>query len=270
MITNTFATSTAALHYIGDGSDSAHAAPVVLLHGTSANAYVWIDVMRLLATGRRVYALDQRGHGRSSKAAEQRYATVDYATDIIEFASQLGARPLLVGQSLGGKNALLAATMRPDLFAGLVSLDFTPYMEPEVFEALTTRVMGGGRRFANRAQARDYLRQRYASLPAEAVDRRIDYGFEQSSDGELAPLADMSALQATCEHFGLACENEATMLAIPTLFLQADDSRMVSRNAVRQTMALRPDLGYFSVRGGGDFLHETDPEIVAKAVAMIS
>ena len=51
------------LHYLDWGP--ADAPPVVLLHGITGHARVWDHLAQRLAPGRRVLALDQRGHGDS-------------------------------------------------------------------------------------------------------------------------------------------------------------------------------------------------------------
>ena len=54
----------------------------VLLHGITANAYVFLPLMERLAGHFRMVSIDMRGHGRSSKPATG-YAARDYADDIV-------------------------------------------------------------------------------------------------------------------------------------------------------------------------------------------
>jgi pimeloyl-ACP methyl ester carboxylesterase len=97
---------------------------VVLLHGLASNARIWDGVApRLTGTGRRVVALDQRGHGGS----EQPDSGYDFATvcrDLEAALAGLGLdRPVVVGHSWGANVALQYAADRPGAVAGLGLVD---------------------------------------------------------------------------------------------------------------------------------------------------
>jgi pimeloyl-ACP methyl ester carboxylesterase len=98
--------------------------PVVLLHGLASNARIWDGVApRLVASGLRVVALDQRGHGGS----EQPDHGYDFATVCRDLAAALAAlgvnRPILVGHSWGANVALQYAAERAGAVAGLALVD---------------------------------------------------------------------------------------------------------------------------------------------------
>src|SRR3990167_6602471 len=56
----------------------------LLLHSLAAHGHWWDWVAPLWAGGRRVVALDFRGHGRSAHAAPPAYAFDDYAADVAD------------------------------------------------------------------------------------------------------------------------------------------------------------------------------------------
>jgi pimeloyl-ACP methyl ester carboxylesterase len=98
--------------------------PVVLLHGLASNARIWDGVARRLAGGgRRVVALDQRGHGES----EQPDAGYDFATVCRDLETALDAlglrRPVVAGHSWGANVALQYAAERAGAAAGVVLVD---------------------------------------------------------------------------------------------------------------------------------------------------
>lgn len=97
--------------------DEGHGDPIVLVHGFASNKDVnWVQpgwVATLVRAGRRVIALDNRGHGHSTKL----YSPSDYAIesmmeDTRALLDHLGfERVDLMGYSMGGRiTALLAAT----------------------------------------------------------------------------------------------------------------------------------------------------------------
>ncbi len=98
-------------HYISWGAERTDLPSVVLLHGITSSAQSWVRVGPVLTQSYRVYALDQRGHGKSIKPAHGAYGlrqTADDATAFIE-ALQL-ERPVLIGHSWGGATAIVLAS----------------------------------------------------------------------------------------------------------------------------------------------------------------
>ncbi|MFI8101364.1 alpha/beta fold hydrolase [Streptomyces sp. NPDC086023] len=101
-------------------------APVVLLHGLAGHAGEWDAIARDLSPRYRVVAVDQRGHG-ASERRPQDVSRAAYVADVVAVLEQLGLQqPVLVGQSLGGHTAMLAAAAHPELFRALVLVEAGP------------------------------------------------------------------------------------------------------------------------------------------------
>src|SRR3972149_2370991 len=91
--------------------------PVILLHATSFNGYVWRPVAELLAPEYRVLAVDQRGHGDSDKPLTG-YVKEEMAADLKEFILALDLKdPIVVGHSLGGASAITCAGLYPGVIS---------------------------------------------------------------------------------------------------------------------------------------------------------
>ncbi len=100
-------------------------APLALLHGLFGSARNFGAVQRRLASHRRVIALDLRNHGASPHAAGMGYGTM--AEDVLETLAQHDALPAtLLGHSMGGKVAMLAALTHPDALSSLIACDIAP------------------------------------------------------------------------------------------------------------------------------------------------
>lgn len=114
------------LHYrewVGDGPRNDRA-PILLLHGLASAAHIWDFTAPLLATDRRVVALDQRGHGLSQKPDDG----YDFATIVADDVAAadalgLGERIVLVGHSWGANVALELAAAHPQRVAALALVD---------------------------------------------------------------------------------------------------------------------------------------------------
>jgi pimeloyl-ACP methyl ester carboxylesterase len=130
----------------GDG-----ATPVVFLHGFAAALTTWNDIRSLFPPERfRLYLLDLKGFGFSSKPHDGRYAPEDQAAIVLAFLKALQLRhAVLVGHSLGGGIALLAflrlqTDEERELIGRLVLIDCAAYPQPppRIMRWLTVRPLG--------------------------------------------------------------------------------------------------------------------------------
>lgn len=97
--------------------------PVVLLHGLAGTAQEWSATLRGLADTHRVVALEQRGHGHSTRRPQD-VTRAAYVADVVALIERLGSGPVtLVGQSMGGHTAMLVAAENPSLVSRLVMVE---------------------------------------------------------------------------------------------------------------------------------------------------
>lgn len=88
--------------------------PVVLVHGAANSASVWTYWQCELASrGYASYAVDLRGHGASDAIDLSRTSMHDYAGDVVSLVRELARPPVLMGWSMGGLVAMLAAQQTP-------------------------------------------------------------------------------------------------------------------------------------------------------------
>jgi pimeloyl-ACP methyl ester carboxylesterase len=93
--------------------------PMVLTHGLTDRWQYYLPIMPFLAMRWHVYALDFRGHGRSSRSPPYRY--IDHIGDTIAFIEGCIREPVVVfGSSMGGMVALMVAARRPDLVKAVI------------------------------------------------------------------------------------------------------------------------------------------------------
>jgi pimeloyl-ACP methyl ester carboxylesterase len=101
--------------------------PVLLVHGLASNARLWDGVTeRLAEKGHPVAALDQRGHGQSSKP-DSGYDFATLTDDLMAVLEQLDwsglRRPFAAGQSWGANVVLELAARHPDATSGVALVD---------------------------------------------------------------------------------------------------------------------------------------------------
>lgn len=96
--------------------------PVLLVHATGFHARSWDAVARRLP-GRRVIAVDMRGHGRSERT-DGPYTWRRFGNDIVDLVRVLDLRGAVgVGHSMGGHSVTYAAAEELMRFAALLLVD---------------------------------------------------------------------------------------------------------------------------------------------------
>jgi pimeloyl-ACP methyl ester carboxylesterase len=119
------------IHFLDWGTPrSVEGPPLVLVHELSQTAWVWAPVARRLAAGRRVVAVDLRGHG-LSEVPRSGYELESLATDLLTVAvangwgAGAGGSGVVIGGHgpLGGAVAATAALIEPESVAGVALVD---------------------------------------------------------------------------------------------------------------------------------------------------
>lgn len=205
------------------GADSS---PFVLVHGLASNARLWDGVATaLVAAGHPVFAVDLRGHGRSSKPAGP-YDVTTVADDLATVIERLNIeRPVVVGQSWGGNVVLELAARRPDLVRGIVCVD-GGWLEPsrDFADWDACRAVLAPPRLAGRplVEIEGYLRSAHPDWPETGL-RGVLANFELRPDGTVAPWLSfdhhMKVLRGLWEH---RPSELYAGLAVPVLLAPAD------------------------------------------------
>jgi pimeloyl-ACP methyl ester carboxylesterase len=118
-------------HFTSNGVDIAYVdigegKPILLIHGFGSNYAVnwqatgWIST--LTNDGRRVVAMDVRGHGQSAKLyTVEAYSPALMADDAANFIRHVGIAPTdVMGYSMGGRISAMLAVRHPELVRTLI------------------------------------------------------------------------------------------------------------------------------------------------------
>jgi non-heme chloroperoxidase len=147
---------------------------MIMLHGYTDSSYSFQSLMDRLDPTIQAIAIDQRGHGDSSKPGCC-YAPQDFAADVVAFmdARQIKAATI-VGHSMGGVVAQLVAIKSPERVSGLVIAASVPNFANPAVEGLLAAVKELSdpvdRKFAHEFQASTVFKP----LPAAELDRYVD------------------------------------------------------------------------------------------------
>ncbi|MDB4935162.1 MAG: alpha/beta hydrolase [Labilithrix sp.] len=112
-------------------------APLVLVHGISADAERWAPVMQGLEASYTVYAMDRRGRGMSGDHAS--YALEREFEDVAAVVDAVGEPAYLLGHSYGGLCALHAMLRTKHMKKLLVYEPYAPVVAATEPSAITLR-----------------------------------------------------------------------------------------------------------------------------------
>lgn len=233
--------------------------PVVLLHGLAGHCGEWDSLAASLRPYHRVVAYDQRAHG----ASERHPADVSraaYVADVFAVVSELElGEVILVGQSLGGHTAMLAAAARPDLVRALVLIEAGPgdpdaglpdsiekwlatWPVPFPSREAATRFFGGG-----------------------PVGAGWAAGLERRTDGWWPRFAPELMVRSVAELARRPSWPEWARVRCPTLVVLAG-SGIFSGEAAREMVRARPGTTVVTVPGAGHDVHLEAPDLLRAAV----
>jgi len=226
---------------------------VVALHGLAGAGDEFIATAAAAGGSHRFVLPDLRGHGHSTRGPAD-VSRAAFTADVAAVIRQVFAgRPLtLVGQSVGGHTAILAAAAFPDLVARLVVLEAT--------------VAGG----ADPARIGDYFRswpapfasaaEAEAFLGQDALSRSWIGHLEPSADGSLVPPFDADVMQAVMEGVSAPRWEEWRSVTTPTTAVFAAKS-MFGPAEQAEFVAARPGTRHVILAGGSHDAHlDATPE----------
>jgi non-heme chloroperoxidase len=235
---------------------------VVLLHGGGQTRHAWGGTTRVLATqGFFAVAVDLRGHGESDWAPDGDYGVDANAADLRAIVAALG-RPAavpgsrhnaaLVGASLGGLTALVAAGEEPRLAASaIVLVDVTPRIDPGGRERIMEFMRAHPEGFASVEEAADAVSAYLPHRPRPADVSGLAKNLRRDEDGRYRWHWDPALMEA--RKLGAdtlnpeRLENAARRIEAPTLLVRGGKSEIVNPENVKAFLEVMPHAEYVDV-----------------------
>jgi pimeloyl-ACP methyl ester carboxylesterase len=275
--TSTTFTTRSGLQLAADVWPDGAAPSVVLIHGGGQTRHSWGGTgAALAASGRRVVAYDQRGHGDSGRPADRDYAHVLFADDCVDVCATLtgrdGVAPVVVGASLGGLAALMAeGSIAHDSASALGLVDITPRMEPagvdRIVGFMLDRIDDG---FGTLDEAADAIADYQPHRPRPTDLRGLEKNLRLGDDGRWRWHWDPDLFRGPhplgARKAAHTFEEAASRLRIPTLLVRGRQSDLVSEETAREFLALCPDAEFVDVSGAGHMVAGDRNDVFTAAV----
>ena len=231
---------------------------------------------QLARAGYRVAAADLRGHGDSSIGSWTSISRTDVAGDLLALIRHLGGPAVIVGQSLSGGAATIAAAQAPDLVTAIVEINpFTRVPKVDLGALVRVRryrrgmlLLGGTQAFRSLKLWLRYLDVAYPTKPADWADYAAALRGKLTEPGRMAEF--MKTIKTTPADAGAQLPN----VRCPALIVMGtEDPDFPDPRAEGEAIvaALPAGLGTLAtVEGGGHYPHAQCPdEVAALAIAFL-
>ncbi len=259
------------LHYRDEGPKT-DAAPIVLLHGTSASLHTWDGWAQALRGSRRVIRLDLPAFGLTGPFAGpyagQAYTGANYARFVLTVLDKLGVQRFVVaGNSLGGEVAWRLAAAAPERVAQLVLVNAAGYplgdaQIPLGWQIARLPVVG---RITEHLLPRPLVLQGLRAVygdPAKVTDALVERYFElMLREGNRAALVQRAQSWSAGE--GVA---KVTGVSAPTLILWGGLDRVITPRTAQRFAADIAGSRVVQFDDLGHVPHEEDPARTVAAV----
>jgi pimeloyl-ACP methyl ester carboxylesterase len=223
---------------IGEGGGPA----IVLVHGLGGSWRAWLENIAVLATDRRVIAVDLPGFG-ASPADVGTVTVAAYARIIDQLCRQLGIDTVVVaGSSLGGWISVELALRAPGLVAGLVLIDAAgiPPTRRERIKVVTMlriadRVAPFGARHRETLIHNIPIRRRALRFAVAQPDRLAAELVNALLPDSASPVF-RAVLNAAVRSWSVSWCNRVTEIGVPALVLWgAEDAQLPVRHGTEWT-----------------------------------
>jgi pimeloyl-ACP methyl ester carboxylesterase len=244
---------------------------IVLSHGIGDRRQVFrFMVPELARAGFRVAAADMRGHGESSMGDWKSISRTDVAGDLVALIRHLDDGPaVIVGHSLSGGAATIAAATAPDLVSGIVEVGpFTRQVQYSLTGLLRIRryrrgvlLMAGVQLLRSLNMWMRYLDLAYPEKPADYAAYMAALRAKLSEPGRMAEF--LKTMKTSPADAGAALPR----ISCPALVIMGtEDPDWADPQAEAEGIAAAMPAGLGTVatiKGGGHYVHAECPDEVA-------
>ncbi len=242
------------LHYKAYG----HSGPtLILLHGLLGMLDNWqTQAKRFAAEGFKVYAVDQRNHGKSPHSDTFNYSVM--AEDLYRFMQECRISSAhVLGHSMGGKTAMQFALTYPECVDKLVIVDVAPRQYPSahdhILEAMCSLQLS---KLTTRHEADMELAKK---LPDYALRQFILKNLMRDQSGRLKWKVNLTIIK---RHYPeIAGDITADgVFEKPALFVKGSESRYILPDDSPRIQQLFRKSSIITISGAGHWVHADRPE----------
>lgn len=237
---------------------------LVFLHGLMGSGANWRKITPYFENAYHILLIDQRGHGRSFQP-ESGYSPEDYAQDLYEILEHLQWKQvMLVGHSMGGRNALCFASQWPDRVKKLVIEDIGPELQDAGARRIEELLDQVHTPYVSRAEARrDLLEEfplRISSSQAHTLAQFFYSNLEEKKNGQVDWRFSLSGIRESLRAGRVRDRwQEWEMLKVPTLVIRGQHSQDLPLE-IFSRMRKRENVIGVEIPNAGHWVHFDQPQ----------
>ena len=237
--------------------------PFIILHGFLGMSDNWKSLgTKFSEAGFQIHLVDQRNHGRSFHDDEFNYEVL--SEDLKQYCDEHQLRDMiLLGHSMGGKTAMLFATLYPELLSKLLVADISPRFYPVHHDAILNGLSAlDFSKIKSRGAADKALSHYVPDIGTRMFLLKNLYWIEK---GQLALRMNLDVLKENVHEVGEALPIHSKFEK-PTLFLRGDKSEYVMPSDEKLIKQHFPLAEIETIANAGHWLHAENPEDFYEAV----
>jgi esterase len=248
------------LYYNAYGSESLPA--LIVLHGLLGSSDNWHSFGKIFGERFRTFIPDARNHGRSPHSGLFNYQAM--ADDVVEFMMQhCISSTSLMGHSMGGKTAALAALLHPELVDKLIVVDIAPRsyqaQHDQVFDALTSLDL-------NAFQYRKDIDAALALKISEASVRQfLMKNLMRDDSGLFHWRLNLDAIEKNYAQINEELPRDRQFHG-PALFIRGENSEYIQMEDLPFIDQIFPKAELVTIKNAGHWVHVDAPEEFSKMV----
>lgn len=246
--------------YLNWGKDSMP--PMLLLHGRSQTAHSWDFVGLSFAGKYRIIALDQRGHGDSEWSPSSDYSMQAFQRDLEDITENLNLKKvILVGLSMGGRNAWVFASRHPEIVKALIIFD----SGPEIMKTGVRRI----RQFIDLPDRvptyEEFVERVHKFNPRRDIEQirgSLQHNIRKTEEGTWTWKYDKVFRQGESSLDGWSEEElwgALPHIVCPTLIIRGGRSDILSESVTRKMVDAIPNCRSITIEGAGHLVPGDKP-----------
>ena len=255
------------IHYLEWGTNDKPA--MVLLHGFLGHGHAWDDFAHAFSRDYHILAVDQRGHGLSGWAKGGTYGLEDHFSDLSWIIDLLELdNIILIGHSMGGRNALFFTACLPEKVGRLIIIDSRPAASQRSIQALMSWLGTEGPKTGTFDSLVTRISSAFPNLTRQTCRLIVANGYQEVSDRAFMPRYDLQMRQDVADG-GFEVEDLRPYLAgisCPVLVVRGANSPVLSLGAAQEMCRLFPDAKVAEIPSASHLPVQENPPAINHAV----
>lgn len=233
---------------------------LIIIHGLFGSSKNWITNAKELSDLAKIYSIDVRNHGESMHT--ETHLMEDLIEDLKNFIEENKIeKPILLGHSMGGLNAMYFSLKYPEIISKLIVLDIAPKNYEVNYEKEFLCLNMDVSKFDSRTDLDEKMEKIYDD---KFIRQFLQMNLDKAEVGYKWKL-NVKTLQKskTALHYNL--ENLSS-IQVPTLFILGSISEYIEENDLKKINFYFPNSKIETIQNAGHYLHFTHQKEFMKLV----